>query len=165
MQGATVTLKSANDQGSTDDITQYVNTTSTSSNAQEVSAAHDFTGANIRLQVNVMVFKIPDSRISKFTVFNPLIEDARRANPQRDTFEIFLHGVSELASDFRNNFESLSASLVEPVDFSSDIPISATRISDTYDYPKLRTLFIKQLETLPLSLIERFQIGQALDLK
>ncbi|CAE6463468.1 unnamed protein product [Rhizoctonia solani] len=168
MQGSAATPDSTNNQHSLDGTTQPVNPntiTPRSSSLRDISAVHDFAGATIELQVNDVVFKVLESRVSKFISLNQLIENARSANSQNHTTSILVHGDSGLASDFFNAFELLNASLVDSIDFNSEILVSAARISAAYDYSKLHALCIKQLEGLSLGSIERFQIGHALGLK
>ncbi|CUA73773.1 hypothetical protein RSOLAG22IIIB_01290 [Rhizoctonia solani] len=166
----TPTLGNTNNQYSMTDAAQSI-TMSTSKtntaypNPRGVATTHDFTETIIKLQVNDVTFKIPESRILKFASLNKLAGEARRANPQSNIPGIVVHGGSELASDFFNTFELLGTSLVEPVDFSADALVSAARISATYDYPTLRAFCIEKLEGLPLGAIERLRIGRAIDLQ
>ncbi|EUC65456.1 hypothetical protein RSOL_446220 [Rhizoctonia solani AG-3 Rhs1AP] len=132
---------------------------------QDLSALHDFTGPIIKLQVNNVGFRMPESHISKFASLNKLIKDSRRTSPRSDSPTIFVHGDSELASHFLKTFELLSASPVEPIDFSSAILVSAALISAAYDYPTLNEFCIKKLEELSLGSIERLRIGRSLDRK
>ncbi|KAH7344484.1 hypothetical protein B0J17DRAFT_635609 [Rhizoctonia solani] len=165
-QGTISTPESTNNQRSFNDAAQSVNTPiPSSSSSRGASIIHDFIGANIELQVNDVLFRIHESKLSKFTSLHQLIEDARCDNPHADTLAIVVHGDSELASDFLGALELLNASPVEPVNLSYEVLVSAARISTIYDYPTLRAFCIKQLEELPLDAIERFRIGRALDLK
>ncbi|KDN49622.1 hypothetical protein RSAG8_01687, partial [Rhizoctonia solani AG-8 WAC10335] len=160
-------MENTNNQPSLNDTIQSSNssTGSTSTSLQEITALHDFIGTIIKLQVNNVGFRIPEPRISKFASLNKLIEDARHANPHNDTLSIVVHGDSELVSDFLNTFELLSARLVEPIEFSSKLLVSAARVSAAYDYTALHTFCLEKLEGLSLGPIERLRIGRALDLK
>ncbi|KAJ1310933.1 hypothetical protein OPQ81_009445 [Rhizoctonia solani] len=127
---------------------------------------HNYTLPSIELRVNrVDIFIIHESRVSKFTSLNKLIEDSRHTGSEIDTPVISVRGDSTLASDFRNTFDILDTCLIEPINFSSEVLVSAARISAAYGYPSLRAFCIKQLEGLSLGPIERLQIGRALDLK
>ncbi|CAE6505429.1 unnamed protein product [Rhizoctonia solani] len=130
------------------------------------SAVHDLTGANIHLQVNSVVIKTHEDRISKFAHLNSLIQAARNANPQSDTLTITLQGDEKLASNFLNTFKLLSSwSIEKPGNFEFQILLSAALISATYDNPTLLTFCVKQLEGFPLSQVQRLDIGRRLDIK
>ncbi|CAE6452845.1 unnamed protein product [Rhizoctonia solani] len=164
-QGYGVTLESTNNQHAINDTVQSANTTSTSSSLREACTVYDFTGANIKLQVNDAVFKMHESQISKFASLNRLIEDARCANPQSNFITIAIQGDDGLVSDFFNTFRLLSThSIEEPIGPSTENLVSAARISSTYNHPALRSFCIGKLEELSLGPIERLQIARVLDL-
>ncbi|CAE6431610.1 hypothetical protein ACGC1H_001341 [Rhizoctonia solani] len=121
------------------------------------SSLHDFTGTIIKLQVNNVGLRIPEPRISKFASLNMMIEDARRANPRGDPLAIVVNGDHELASDFLNTFELLSASPVEPIDFNSKLLVSATRVSAAYGYPTLHDFCVKKLGELSFAVLNRMR--------
>ncbi|CAE7086954.1 unnamed protein product [Rhizoctonia solani] len=135
----------------------------TSTDPQEVLPSHDFIGAIIKLQVNDMVLRISEPQIYKFASLKKLVEDARKADPHNPTLTITVRDSSEIASDFLNTFR-LFNNLAELVDSSTESLISAALISTKYDYPKLRTLCIQELERRDLGVIERLQIGRTLGL-
>ncbi|CAE6403776.1 unnamed protein product [Rhizoctonia solani] len=137
-------------------------------NLKEVATVHDFAGTTIDLRVHDVVFKIPESCISKFASLSQQIEDERQARPGNHTLTIVVQGDSELASDFLATFELLRPfSIEEPslIDPSTETLVSAARISTTYDYPTLREFCINKLEKLPLGPIERLRVGVTLDLE
>ncbi|CAE7086913.1 unnamed protein product [Rhizoctonia solani] len=135
----------------------------TSTNPQEVLPSYDFVGTIIKLQVNDVVFRIPEPQISKFASLKKLVEDARKADPHNLTLTITVRDTSELASDFLSTF-SLFDTLVGLVDSSTESLISAARISTKYDYPKLRTLCIQELEKRTIGTMDRLRIGRTLGL-
>ncbi|CAE6513109.1 unnamed protein product [Rhizoctonia solani] len=133
---------------------------------REPPTVHDLTGANIQLQVDSVIIKTHEDRISKFVRLNKLIQEARNVNPQSDTLTITLPGDKKLAKDFLNTFELLNSwSIDKPGSFKPEILLSAAIISVAYDNPTLHAFCIKQLEGLPLGSMERLDIARKLDIK
>ncbi|CAE6431571.1 unnamed protein product [Rhizoctonia solani] len=133
---------------------------------RELPTVHDLTGVNIQLQIDSVIIRTHEDRISKFARLNELIQEARNVNPQSDTLTITVPGDRKLAYDFLNTFELLNSwSIDKPSSFKLEILLSAAIISFTYDNPTLLVFCIKQLEGLPLSLGERLDIAHKLDIK
>ncbi|KAJ1310931.1 hypothetical protein OPQ81_009443 [Rhizoctonia solani] len=143
-----------------------LNTTPPLSTLCGASTVYDFTGANIRLEVNNVVIKTHEYLISKFICLNKLVEKARLANPPSDPLPITITGSGELVSDFLNTFKILGTSSIErPTNFDLKTLVSAARIAATYEHPALRAFCMKRLEGLSLTSMERLQVGRALNLK
>ncbi|CAE6469512.1 unnamed protein product [Rhizoctonia solani] len=138
-------------------------TVHTSSGSRVAPTVHDFAGTLVELQVNGVIFKIHEARISKFTSLHQLLEDARRVSPQSVILSISVQGDNELVADFLNTFKLLSTSTFEqPVQPNTETLVSAARISAAYGHPALHAFCIKRLERLSLSPIERLQVARAL---
>ncbi|KAJ1310930.1 hypothetical protein OPQ81_009442 [Rhizoctonia solani] len=184
---ATATPGATNNQSSLNDAIQ--NTTPLNNrpifpSLEEISIIHDLTGASIKLQVNDVIIKTHEDRISKFAHLNRLIERARNIDPQSDTLTIFVKGGDGLVSEFLDTFELLStmsvsrstspyainltewcaSSIDKPKNFNTKTVVSAARISAAYEHPALHAFCIKTLEGLSLSSMERVQIAREVHL-
>ncbi|CAE6463475.1 unnamed protein product [Rhizoctonia solani] len=163
---ASVTPRATNNQHSSNEDTGPLLKAPARPHLGESPTMHDLTGANIMLQVNDVIIKTHEERVSKFAHLNRLVERAREVDPQKDTLTIIVKGDGGLASELLDTFELLRTfSIDKSNNFDPKILVSAARTSAAYENPSLHEFCINKLEGMPRSSMEQVQIARAVGLK
>ncbi|CAE6456696.1 unnamed protein product [Rhizoctonia solani] len=121
----------------------------------------DMGHSDVELRINDTTFKTHKHVLCKFTHLDAILQNVEHYQSTGSGPSIRLDRDERGVEDMGNTFKILYASVIDgPVHFEPAVHISALRISTAYEFPKLRSYAMQELEKASLSAIQRIQIAR-----